>query len=168
MMELAHISRVDQENDTFSYTAALSKPYVHSLEQVFQMFVDNEKLCLWFPELSIDHLETGGIIRFDMGNDLNEEMTILEYSHHEVIAFTWDQDQVSFQVESSSPTTCQLKWVEYIKSWTEHTPRDVAGWHTCLDVIALLLDGEMSKDDINVWRKERWKQLYDKYSAMAI
>ena len=41
---------------------------------------------------------------------------------------------------------------------TEHTPKDLAGWHVCLNVIQALLEGK-SVD----FREEEWKYWYEEY-----
>lgn len=40
----------------------------------------------------------------------------------------------------------------------KRTPRDLAGWHVCLDVIQALLDG--TKIDS---RKQEWEKWYPRY-----
>lgn len=41
---------------------------------------------------------------------------------------------------------------------TEHTARDVAGWHVCLDVIEKVLKDEPVQN-----RKEEWDKVYPEY-----
>lgn len=40
----------------------------------------------------------------------------------------------------------------------KHIPKDLAGWHVCLDVIEALLDGKSIKDRVAIW-----KAYYPKY-----
>ncbi len=44
----------------------------------------------------------------------------------------------------------------------EHGPRDLAGWHALLELLALALDGTPGQ-----WRLERWQELRDAYAARA-
>lgn len=48
--------------------------------------------------------------------------------------------------------------IEKIKMITNHTPKDLAGWHVCLDVIHALLDGRSIAS-----REDEWKKWYEKY-----
>ncbi|WP_349305777.1 hypothetical protein [Bacillus sp. FJAT-49711] len=41
---------------------------------------------------------------------------------------------------------------------TDHTPRDLAGWHVCLDVISALLDGKIIEN-----RKAEWEKWFPRY-----
>jgi uncharacterized protein YndB with AHSA1/START domain len=45
-------------------------------------------------------------------------------------------------------------------SVSEHGPRDLAGWHALLELLARALDGSPAP-----WRLERWQQLRDAYAA---
>lgn len=41
---------------------------------------------------------------------------------------------------------------------TEHTPKDLAGWHVCLDVVQALMDGRPIPA-----REDEWKTRYEQY-----
>ncbi|MNW15819.1 hypothetical protein D3C71_2144520 [compost metagenome] len=51
---------------------------------------------------------------------------------------------------------------EYLHQITEHTPRDLAGWHVCLDVIEALLAGRTIAS-----RKDMWNGWYVKYKQLT-
>src|SRR5690606_33596916 len=106
--------------------------------KVWAMLVVNEQLVQWFPELRIEELREGGRILFDMQDGTFEEMTILELEPEAVLAFTWAKDQVRFELSATEEEGCRLVFSEQLYTITEHTARDLAGWHICLDVIALL------------------------------
>lgn len=139
------------------YTAQFDRQFKHSVENVWAMLTENEKLSQWFSELRIDHLHEGGIIKFDMQDGSFEEMRILELKNHSVLEFTWGEDIVRFELYPV-PDGCRLVLLEKIRTITNHTPKDLAGWHVCLDVINALLDGR-----IIVSREEEWKKWYEKY-----
>jgi Activator of Hsp90 ATPase homolog 1-like protein len=44
---------------------------------------------------------------------------------------------------------------------SEHGPRDLAGWHALLELLAESLDDKPTE-----WRVERWEDLRDRYAAM--
>jgi len=64
---------------------------------------------------------------------------------------------VRFELHPES-AGCRLILIEKIKTMTDHTPRDLAGWHVCLDVIRALLDGKIIEN-----RKAEWEKWYPKY-----
>ncbi|MNW37256.1 hypothetical protein D3C74_142950 [compost metagenome] len=151
-MKIAHIQKAEQ-----GYIATFERSLKHPMQQVWSFLTDNDKLQQWFPELSVDELIEGGIIRFDMGDGSFEEMTILELKPLSVLEYTWDKDRVRFEL-SGAADGCKLVLVEKLARITDHTPRDLAGWHVCLNVIAALLDDKVVES-----RKEEWGKWYVQY-----
>jgi uncharacterized protein YndB with AHSA1/START domain len=150
---LAVIEQLDN-----GYTARFERHMRHSVEEVWSYFTDNDKLPLWFPELLVDDLREGGLIKFDMQDGTFEELIILELKMHSVLEFTWGEDIVRFELTEDSEG-CKLVLNEKLKEITNHTPKDLAGWHVCLDVINTLLDGRQIAS-----REDDWKKWYDKYT----
>ena len=151
------IATIQKENDI--YTARYERHLHHSVEAVWSMLTENEKLQQWFTELQIVDLRKGGLIKFDMQDGTFIDMQILDYEPLKVLAFEWDKDIARFELSSVSGG-CQLTFIETITSITEHTPRDLAGWHVCLDVIEALLD------DRSINRKDEWEVWYVKYKEL--
>ena len=149
---IAVISQVES-----GYTAQFERHLKHSVEQVWAMLTENEKLEKWFSELRIDDLREGGFIKFDMQDGTFEEMEILELKMYSILEFTWDKDIVRFELHPESEG-CHLILIEKINTITDHTPRDLAGWHVCLDVIEALLEGKTIQN-----RKAEWEKWYPKY-----
>lgn len=140
-----------------NYIATFERHYPHSIDEVWAMLTDNDKLPTWFAELKVDELRKGGRILFDMGNGTFEEMTITDFSDHSVLEYTWAEDSVRFEL-TPEQDGCKLLLIETITKLTDHTPRDLAGWHVCLDVIGVLLDGKQVEN-----RKQQWESLYEQY-----
>ncbi|MFE5322546.1 SRPBCC family protein [Paenibacillus sp. NPDC056579] len=137
-------------------TARFERHLKHPVDSVWAYLTENDKLASWFPELRVDSLREGGVILFDMQNGTYETMTILDMVPHAVLEYTWDKDKVRFELSPEQDGT-RLVLIETISEWTDHTPRDLAGWHVCLDVIEALLDGrtiESRKDRWNIWYKQ--------------
>lgn len=149
---IAEIQKVDS-----SYTATFDRRLNHSIESVWAMLTKNEELEKWFSELRVDELREGGFIKFAMGDGTYEEMEILELKRYSILEFTWGEDIVRFELQKMQGG-CQLVLIEKITAITIHTPRDLAGWHVCLDVIEELLDGKTLCD-----RKAAWEKWYVKY-----
>ncbi|MNN45284.1 hypothetical protein D3C81_1596100 [compost metagenome] len=151
-MKIAVIQKEKQ-----GYIATFERNLNHPVQQVWPFLTGNEKLQQWFPELSVDELVEGGVIRFNMGDGSFEEMTIIELKPLSILEYTWDKDRVRFEL-TETPNGCKLVLVEKLTRITEHTPRDLAGWHVCLDVIAVLLDGRTVES-----RKNEWEKWYVQY-----
>jgi uncharacterized protein YndB with AHSA1/START domain len=145
------------EKNEPNYIATFERHYPHSVDEVWAMLTENDKLKSWFSELKVDELRRGGRILFDMGNGNFEEMIITDFSDHAALEYTWGDDKVRFEL-SPEPNGCKLLLIETITKLTDHTPRDLAGWHVCLDVIGVLLDGKQVDD-----RKKLWEPLYEQY-----
>ncbi|MGO4695947.1 SRPBCC family protein [Paenibacillus sp. 2TAB26] len=139
------------------YSVRFERNLKHAVESVWSMLTDNEKLAQWFPELRVADLREGGLIQFDMQNGHFEEMAIIELKALSVLEFTWAEDIVRFELYAE-PEGCRLVLIEKLAQITAHTPRDIAGWDVCLDVIEALLDGKTIAS-----RKDVWKMKYDKY-----
>ncbi|WP_026582292.1 SRPBCC family protein [Bacillus sp. J33] len=139
------------------YIAHFARKLDHPREDVWAMLTDNSCLKKWFPELHVEELKKGGKIKFDMGDGSFEEMEILGLEQLAILEYTWGDDIVRFELEEENSST-QLRLIEKITEITDHTPRDLAGWHVCLDVISRLLDGKNT-----VSRKEEWEKWYEEY-----
>jgi uncharacterized protein YndB with AHSA1/START domain len=153
---LAVIQKVEN-----GYTARFERCLNHSVEMVWSSLTDNDKLAQWFSELRIDELREGGIIKFDLQDGTFEELLIIELKMHAVLEYTWGEDQVRFELYPESDG-CRLILIEKINKITNHTPKDLAGWHVCLEVIHALLNGEALEP-----RKAIWKAWHEKYVQLV-
>lgn len=139
------------------YTARFERHYKHSVEEVWSWLTDNDKLPKWFSELRVDELRKGGVIKFDMQDGTYEDLTILELKMNSILEYTWGEDVVRFELKQE-PEGCCLVLIEKINTITNHTPKDLAGWHVCLEVINTLLDGRTIES-----REDTWKIWYENY-----
>ncbi|QUG43601.1 SRPBCC family protein [Psychrobacillus sp. INOP01] len=151
------IATIQKENG--NYIARYERQFQHSVETVWAMLTNNTKLKQWFDELHIVNLRKGGIIKFDMQDGTFIDMKILDYEPLKTLAFEWDADIARFELSSLS-NGCKLVFIETISTITDHTPKDLAGWHLCLDAIKALLDGDSIK------REDEWKVWFEKYKEL--
>ncbi|MEO4052903.1 SRPBCC family protein [Solibacillus sp. CAU 1738] len=149
---IAKITKVEE-----GYIAKYERHFHHSVDSVWAMLTENDKLSQWFSELRIEDLKKDGVIKFDMQDGTFEEMKILDFKTNSVLEYTWGEDIVRFEL-SSEQEGCRLVLIEKIKQLTDHTPKDLAGWHVCLDVVQALLDGETIQS-----RKQLWEKWYVEY-----
>lgn len=141
------------------YTVRFERRLKHPVEKVWAMLTENEKLAKWFSELRVEELREGGKIKFDMQDGTFEEMDILELRPLSVLEYTWGEDRVRFELYPEEPGGCRLVLIEKIGKLTDHTPKDLAGWHVCLDAIEALLDGATVPP-----HEERWTELHVRYA----
>ncbi|MFS0724105.1 SRPBCC family protein [Paenibacillus sp. 1P07SE] len=139
-------------------TARFERHLGHPVDRVWAYLTENDKLKRWFSELEVETLEEGGLIKFDMQDGTFEELRILEMKWQEVLEYTWGEDQVRFELYPE-PAGCKLVLIEKIRQLTDHSPKDLAGWHVCLDVIEALLGGRTIDD-----REEHWSHLHPQYA----
>ncbi|WP_340012517.1 SRPBCC family protein [Paenibacillus sp. FSL H7-0690] len=149
---LANIQKEDQH-----YVARFERQLKHSATEIWSYLTENEKLALWFSELQIEDLREGGLIKFDMQNGTFVDMEITALLHQSIFEFTWAEDLVRFELYPNSEG-CLLVLNETLQTLTPHTPRDLAGWHVCLEVFQHLLEGTTLES-----RKDEWNKWYEQY-----
>ncbi|MEK5237896.1 SRPBCC family protein [Paenibacillus sp. FSL L8-0470] len=143
------------------FTATFEFHYKHSVDRVWAMLTQNELLKEWFSELRVKDLRTGGIIEFDMQDGTFLELEITDFERNSVLEFIWGEDKVRFELLTEREG-CRLQLIETIGKITDHTAKDLSGWHVCLEVISALLDGKPFDN-----RKIVWENRYEVYSALV-
>jgi uncharacterized protein YndB with AHSA1/START domain len=129
----------------------------HSVEAVWAMLTDNERLEKWFDELRAGDLRQGGFMKFYVPDVMDEKLEIREYEPNAVLEFDWFGDVIRFELHPENEG-CALFLLEKVQTITEQTKKDLAGWHVCLDVIIALLDGNP------IQRDDEWKQWHAIYT----
>ncbi|HDX9494549.1 TPA: SRPBCC family protein [Bacillus thuringiensis] len=132
---------------TGGYIVKFEREFPYTVEEVWSVLTENSKLKKWMSNLQIESLKTGGIIKFDMMDGSFINIDILECQLNSVLEFTWDKDRVRFEIHK-----------EYINELTDHTPRDIAGWHICLNLFSYVLEGEEKE-----FSKDEWQQWFEIY-----
>ncbi|CAH0345411.1 SRPBCC family protein [Bacillus sp. CECT 9360] len=141
------------------YVARYDRPLKHSAEKVWAALTENDKLAKWMSNLQVDELRKGGTIRFDMkdGSGTFIDMKILDYQEYSVLEYEWGKDRVRFELYPKTDG-CLLVLKEFISTLTDHTSKDLSGWHVCLDVLSALLEGRYME-----FPKGEWEQWHEKY-----
>ncbi|MEJ8544712.1 SRPBCC domain-containing protein [Brevibacillus borstelensis] len=143
------------------YEACYKKHLKHSIDKVWATLTENERLAKWFPELRADDLREGGDMAFHMPDGTVEKLPITALKTHSVLEYAWWGDSVRFELypeSESNDSGCLLVLKRKIIALTDHTPKDLAGWHVCLEVIEALLDGRTIES-----RESEWKKWYERY-----
>ncbi|MBT2571208.1 SRPBCC family protein [Planococcus sp. ISL-110] len=151
---IAEVTRNQQ-----GYVAEFDRKLVHEPEKVWQMLTDNQKIHRWFAGLQIEQPGKDGYLTFDLGHGKFEKMAITDYEEKQQLGFEWGKDHVLFELMPEEGGT-RLRMVETIHALTDQTPKDVAGWHVCLDVLEALLDKR------GIERTLEWEHWYPEYKRL--
>lgn len=125
---------------------------------VFALLTTNEGLAKWFNELEIGELGASGHLLFIMTPEEKITMPIRAFEPNQKIAFQWDQDEVAFELNEIAGNKTKLVFTEQLTTITEHSPRDISGWHICLK--KLQASAEKKTYDFN---KATFETLFAKY-----
>ncbi|MBC6308023.1 ATPase [Listeria sp. FSL L7-1582] len=130
------------------------------IAKVWELIATTKGFAQWFPELSVGESGVDGLILFDFGNGEYEEMTITVYEPKSILEYTWDKNMVRFELTDHGEKTT-LRFTEEINELTTHTPRDISGWHMCLQKIQGILEDK----DVS-FTEDEFLALFDKYQAL--
>jgi uncharacterized protein YndB with AHSA1/START domain len=142
------------------HIARYDRPLKHSVEKVWAAITQNDKLGKWMPNLQVVDLRNGGTIKFNMndGTGSTFDIKIRDYKENEVLEYEWGDGWVRFELYPK-PEGCLLVLKEFISTINDHTSKDLAGWHVCLDIMLDLLNGHYYSE----FPKENWEKWYQKY-----
>ncbi|NMM53871.1 SRPBCC family protein [Paenibacillus aquistagni] len=146
------------------FQARFERYYNQQPAELWDMLTNNEKLSLWFNELSVQELKIGGSIFFDMQDGTHEKMEILDCIPGQVLEYAWGSDSVRFELAEVAGGS-KLVLVEKLHEITAHTPKDLAGWHVCLDAIKCILEHRQLESRMDIWKVkyEQYVQLLEPY-----
>lgn len=142
---------------TDGYIVEFERQFSYTIEEVWSVLTENSKLKKWMSNLQIESLKTNGVIKFDMMDGSFINIDIIECQQNSVLEFTWDKDRVRFEIHKEENGTLLLL-KEYIHVLTDHTPKDIAGWHICLELFSAVLEGEEKE-----FSKDKWQQWFEIY-----
>lgn len=152
------------EKQSNRHVVKYKRPLPHSVNAVWEVITTNEKLQKWMSNLEIIDLRKNGKMRFNMNDGTNtyEEIAITDYIEKKVLEFDWGTDSVRFEL-SSTDNGSLLLFAETLHELTQHTSRDLAGWHICLDLLTDLLDGI---EHHSFPMEEKWQQRFNEYKEL--
>ncbi|MFB5575870.1 SRPBCC family protein [Bacillus cereus] len=147
---------------TDGYIVEFERQFSYTIEEVWSVLTENSKLKKWMSNLQIESLKTNGVIKFDMMDGSFINIDIIECQQNSVLEFTWDKDRVRFEIHKEENGTLLLL-KEYIHVLTDHTPKDMAGWHICLELFSAVLEGEEKE-----FSKDKWQQWFEIYKDKVL
>jgi uncharacterized protein YndB with AHSA1/START domain len=149
--------RLEQRDDRWQLHFSRRLP--HPPEKVWRALTEPEHLAAWFPA-DIEGERTAGaplrfVFREGEGPPIDGEMLACEAPTR--LEFTWGDDVLRFDVRPDGDGSV----LELVNTFDEHgkAARDAAGWHTCLDLLALRLDARAAP-----WTPAaRWQAVHPAY-----
>lgn len=155
---LAVIEKVEGGN-----IARFERLLKHSVEKVWAALTQTNKLEKWMPNLQVEDLQQGGTIKFNMndGTGTSLDLKIRDFQENSVLEFEWGEGWVRFELYPK-PDGCLLVLQEFISTLNDHTSKDLAGWHVCLDVLSALLNGHFMD-----FPKAEWEKWHEKYMIVV-
>jgi uncharacterized protein YndB with AHSA1/START domain len=132
----------------------------HPPAKVWRALMEPEHLAAWFPFAIEGERASGAPLRFVApdGAGAAIEGLMIACEPPALLEFRWgDGETLRFELQPDG-AGCLLTLINTIEQ-VGKAARDAAGWHTCLDVLALHLDGQPSP-----WGpRERWSQVHPTY-----
>ncbi|SHF26040.1 Uncharacterized conserved protein YndB, AHSA1/START domain [Seinonella peptonophila] len=144
------------------YIATYKRQLNHSIGKVWASLTENDKLEKWMSNLQVVDLQKGGTIKFNFndGSGNSFDIMIMDYKEHSYIQYEWGEGWVRFELYPKDDG-CLLVLKEFIPTLSDHTSKDLAGWHACLDMFSNLLEGQFID-----FPKDKWKTWYENYQRV--
>jgi uncharacterized protein YndB with AHSA1/START domain len=137
----------------------------HPPQKVWQAITDPAELTHWFPQDLEGRFAPGAALRFVfrgeppvLDGEVLREFTgeVLEFDPPRLLAYTWAGDTLRWSLTPDGGG-CLLVFTD---TFTDpgKAARDGAGWHVCLDALAVRLDGAQAGPG------NRWQEYYEDYA----
>ena len=135
----------------------------HPPEKVWRALTEPSHLAAWFPADIEGERVAGGRLRFVFRNGEGPpgEGEMVRFDPPSVMELRWGDELLRFELEPAGDDTapgCVLTLLDTFEELGK-AARDAAGWHTCLDLLALHLAGAEPGWD----QMERWGQVHPGY-----
>lgn len=136
--------------------------YPHPVDRVWAALTQPTELTAWFPSSVQLETRVGGRIEFT-GDPYAEDSsgTILVYEPPHRLAYTWENDELHFEVEVED-SGCTLTLINVLDA-RNTAARNAAGWHECLASLDAHLGG--ASDDGPHGSMEEFRTVYETYVA---
>ncbi|WP_203916672.1 SRPBCC family protein [Rugosimonospora africana] len=138
-----------------------SRRLAHTPEKVWRALTEPEHLAAWFPTTIEGDRAAGASLRFahPEGKGPAFTGTMIAYQPPSLMEFEWGTDTLRFELRPDGDGTV-LTLLDLFDEQGK-AARDAAGWHVCLDLLGVHLDGEPAPDD----RLSGWAQANADYTA---
>jgi uncharacterized protein YndB with AHSA1/START domain len=148
------------ERDGDRWRLRFDRSLRHAPERVWRALTDDADLAAWFPFDVEGERAAGAPLRFVSRDhdDTTFDGEVTEYDPPRTLEWRWgDGEVLRFELRAGGGGTA-LTLLATIADRGQGA-RDAAGWHACLDALALRLDGAEPP-----WEaRERWEQVHPRY-----
>ncbi len=131
----------------------------HPPGKVWRALTEPQQLAAWFPTTIEGERAAGARLRFAFEDMPIEPMhgEMLRFEPPSVLEFSWGPDTVHFELSPDGDGTVLVLIVGLEE--IGKAARDGAGWHTCLDGLALELAAERDRGIVPT----RWREVHPTY-----
>src|SRR5580698_5836320 len=140
-------------------TVRFARHLPHPPEKVWRALTQAGHLAAWFPTTIDGELVSGSALRFRFRevNIAPMDGLVLSADPPKLLEFTWGDERLRFELAADGTGTrlgFSASFADLAKA-----ARDAAGWHVCLDQLALAVAGQQAP-----WTADaRWRQIIGAY-----
>ena len=139
---------------------------VHPAERVWRAVTTSEGLSRWFPAtVTIDgELRPGTAMHFEFAPGFARDGEVLTVEPERLLEFAWGDDHIRIELVGvpADPPFTVLTFTHTLSDEPDTLARTAAGWHVCLDALALVAGGETPATPHTAPTPE-WRERYDAY-----
>ena len=162
--DLAEVNVAAADGD--AWTLVFVRNLDHAPEVVWSALTEPDQLDEWAPFRADRNLaETGPatLTMIDGANEVPLSATVIRVDEPTLLEYTWGDDVLRWELAATAAGTRLT--LRHTTAERSAVPMAAAGWHMCLDVMALSLDGQ----PIGAIRGREaldfgWQQLHDAYA----
>jgi uncharacterized protein YndB with AHSA1/START domain len=134
-----------------------TRELAHPVDRVWQAVTEAEHLSAWFPMRIRGDWVVGGPLTFADPEGRGPEFTgqVLACQPPSLLEFSWGPDVLRLELRAHGAGT-RLTLLDTFEELGK-AARDAAGWHVCLDLLAVHLDGSGSA--------VKWTEVHPEYVA---
>jgi uncharacterized protein YndB with AHSA1/START domain len=144
------------------------RTFPHPVTAVWDAITDPRRLAQWFPtSVEFAALRPGEPITFRFAEDRYPALrgVFREVRAPKRLVFTWGDDELTFDLaEAGGGSACRLSFSVALDA-AEKAARDAAGWEQCLDMLAIVADGQAPA---RPWPSDSWQSYYDEYRRQGL
>jgi uncharacterized protein YndB with AHSA1/START domain len=152
-LETNDLGTLDQSGD--APVLRYERHLAHAPEKVWRALTEPDQLAAWFPTTIEGEPVAGAALRFSFPPELPIEPMHGEVVRSEpprLLEFTWGPDTLRFELGGSGDGT--VLRVSVTLDELGKAARDGAGWHSCLELLALRLDDRPDPErSSDIWRR---------------
>jgi uncharacterized protein YndB with AHSA1/START domain len=138
----------------------------HPVERVWRAVTTPEGLSAWFPAtVSIDgELRPGTAMHFEFAAGFARDGEVLTVESERLLEFAWGDDHIRIDLVGvpAEPPLTILTFMHTLSNVPDTLARTAAGWHVCLDTLALVAGGETPTSS-HTGPTPEWRGRYDAY-----